>query len=182
MFGKRFLITLCGLLMVIGGVFSLFQPVNTFMQIGYVIGFVMLCDAIGNILIWFDAKKYAEVSGWYLFDAIVSLIFAIALVCSLRMQIVTDIVITYMISTWIVILGIFRIVMALRIKSLSDRFPENFKNNKWVAVLLLGIVVVILGILFFIRPVVLMGILGTLIAIAMILIGANLFTIGTYIF
>ena len=168
--------------MIVGEVFCLFRPITTFLQTGYVIGVIMMCDAIGNIALWINAKKYVEVSGWYLAGAIFSLLFAIALICSLRMQAVTDIVVTYMVAAWIILLGITRVVVSFYLRALSEKVPEKFRNNKWMAVLLLGIVIIVLGFIFCLRPVLRMGILGTLMAWAMIILGANLMTIGTYIF
>ena len=182
MSGKRILTMLCGILMIIGGVFCLFRPMSTFLQMGYIIGVVMLCDAIGNIAMWITAKKYVEVSGWYLVGAILSLIFAIALICSIKMQLVTDILVTYIVAAWVVILGAIRILVSFRLRAINDKLPESVRSNRWMAVLLLGILIVVLGLIFFMRPVALMAILGVLIAWAMILIGANLLTIGTYIF
>lgn len=182
MFGSRFLTMLCGILMIIGGVFCLFRPISTFMETGYIIGVVMLFDAIGDIAMWFNAKKHAEVSGWYLVGAILSLIFAIALICSLRMQVLTVIFVTYMIAAWVIVLGIIRMVLAFRIRSLKNKLPEGFSGNKWILVLILGILTIILGIMFCVQPVFLMGFVGTLMAFSMILLGANLLTIGTYIF
>lgn len=175
---RRFLIALFGVLMVIGGVFCMFRPITTFMQTGYVIGVIILCDAVSNIITWVEAKKHVEVSGWYLAKAILSAIFGIMIICSLGMQLATDIVITYMIAIWTIIAGIIRVLIAIRMKGLQEKLPEVFKNNKWMVIWVLGMLIII----FIIKPAVLMSVLGAMIAWAMIFIGANIITISTYVF
>ena len=179
---NRFLVILMGLLMVIGGVYCLFTPVTTFLATGYVVGVIIFCDAIGNIVAWVNAKTYVEVSGWYLANAIISLIFGIVVIVSLRMQIAVDMFIVYAIAIWVIILGISRISLAIRMKKLIEKLPKVFKNNKWGYVLALGILMVIFGLLCMIRPVVLSSMLGVFIALIMIFAGASLITLGSYVY
>lgn len=179
---RRFLTMLCAIFMIVGGVICLFRPISTFLQTGYVIGVIMLFDAIGDIFAWFEAKKYQEISAWYLVSAILSFIFAIILIGSLGLQMATNIVVTYVVAFWVISHGVMRVVTAFRLRGLKKRLPQVFTSNKWIAVLLLGILSIVLGIIFCMRPVVLMGLIGFIMAFAMIVIGANLLTIGTFIY
>ena len=179
---KKFLVILMGLLMVVGGVYCLFTPVTTFLTTGYIVGVIIFCDAIGNIVAWVNAKKYVEVSGWYLANAIISLIFGIVVMVSLRMQFAVDMFIVYVIAFWVIMLGISRISMAIKMKQLFDKLPKIFKNKKWVGVLLFGILMVVFGILCMIKPILLSSMLGVFIALVMIFAGASLITIGSYVY
>ena len=179
---RRFLTIFMGVLMVIGGFFCLFSPVTTFLQTGYIIGVIIFCDAIGNIIAYIDAKKYsqAQISGWYLVDAIISLIFGIAVIVSIRMQFAVDMVVVYIIAWWVVIIGISRIALGVRIKKLANAFPEVFSNKRWLAIILFGVLMIVFGILCMFKPIILSSMLGVMIAILIICAGANLITLGTY--
>lgn len=179
---KNFLVVLMGILMVIGGVYCLFTPVTTFLTTGYIVGVIIFCDAIGNIVAWINAKKYVEVNGWYLANAIISLIFGIVVMVSLRMQFAVDMFIVYAIAIWVIMLGISRISLAIRIKQLVDKLPKVFKNKKWGYILALGILMVIFGVLCLFKPIVLSSMLGVFIALIMIFAGASLITLGSYVY
>ena len=177
---KRFLVILMGLLMVVGGVYCLFTPVTTFLTTGYIVGVIIFCDAIGNIAAWFNAKKYVEISGWYLVNAIISLIFGIIIMLSIGMQFAVDMFIVYAVAVWVIMTGISRISMAIRMKQLMNKLPKIFNNKKWLGILLFGILMVIFGILCVFKPIVLSSVLGVLIAWFIIFAGASLITLGSY--
>ena len=177
---KRFLVILMGLLMVVGGVYCLFTPVTTFLTTGYIVGVIIFCDAIGNIVAWFNAKKYVEISGWYLANAIISLIFGIIIMLSIGMQFAVDMFIVYAVAVWVIMTGISRISMAIRMKQLMNKLPKIFNNKKWIGILLFGILMVLFGILCVFKPIVLSSVLGVLIAWFIIFAGASLITLGSY--
>ena len=179
---KRFLVILMGLLMVVGGVYCLFTPVTTFLTTGYIVGVIIFCDAIGNIAAWFNAKKYVEISGWYLANAIISLIFGIIIMLSIGMQFAVDMFIVYAVAVWVIMTGISRISMAIRMKQLMNKLPKIFNNKKWLGILLFGILMVLFGILCAFKPIVLSSVLGVLIAWFIIFAGASLITLGSYIY
>ncbi len=136
---KRVLVILMGVLMIIGGVFCLMTPVETFLSIGYMVGVMILCDAIGNIVAWFHVRKYAQISGWYLVNAILSLIFGIIVIANMAMQFAVDMAIVYIVAAWVIAQGISRISLALKLKKVADILPKAFSNKKWVGILVLGI-------------------------------------------
>ena len=139
---KKFLVILMGLLMVIGGVYCLLTPVATFLTTGYIVGVIIFCDAIGNIVAWFNVKKYLEISGWYLANAIISLIFGVIIMLSIGMQFAVDMFIVYALAVWVIMLGISRISMAIRMKQLINKLPKVFNNKRWVEILIFGILMV----------------------------------------
>ena len=177
---RKFLTILMGILMLAGGIYCLFTPITTYLTTGYVIGVMIFCDAIGNIIAWYEEKKYVEISGWYLANSIISLIFGIALIVSLRMQFAVDMVILYIIAFWVIVLGISRISMAIKMKKLMNELPDIFDNSKWLYILLFGILMVAFGVLCIAKPAVLSSMLGVFISILIIVAGASLITLGTY--
>ena len=178
---KRFLITLMGALMVVGGVYCLVTPVSTFLATGYVVGAIIFCEAIGNIVAWIDLRKYVEISGWYLANAIISLIFGIIIMLNLTMQFAVDVAIVYIIAVWIVMLGISRVSMAIQLKKFINKLPKVFDNKRWIGILVLGVLMIVFGILCMFKPIVLSSLLGVIVALFIISAGVSLITLGTYV-
>ena len=177
---KKILTIIASIIIMISGVYALMTPTETFMSVaGYLVGVVVLCDAVANITIWAEAKKYVQVSGWYLASAILSLIFGIAIIVSTSMQLALDFIIVYMVAIWIILMGILRIVLAVRMKQYMDQIPI-FKNNRWIIVLLLGILMIAFGIVCMCQPVILTTMLGILIGLMLLVVGASLLTVGMY--
>ena len=177
---KKILTIITAIITIFCGVYALMTPTQTFMGVaGYLVGVVILLDGIANISIWAEAKKYVEVSGWYLASAILSLIFGIVIIVSTSMQLAIDFIIIYMVAVWIIIMGILRIALAVKMKQYMDKLPL-FKNNRWVIILCLGILMILFGIVCICNPVILSTMLGILMGLMLLVIGASLLTIGTY--
>ncbi|MBO6119485.1 MAG: DUF308 domain-containing protein [Lachnospiraceae bacterium] len=178
---KKVLVMLLGIVLVIGGIFCLFRPVSTFLTTGYLVGVFILCDAIANIIAWFDAKKYMNISGWYLFDAIMSLIFGIIVVINGMMQFAVDMAIVYLVCAWVIVAGAFRISLALKIKRVNDKLPNVFKNSRWIWLMIAGILMILFAVICMMQPGIMSVILGTFISLTIIFNGATLITLGSYI-
>ena len=177
---KKILTIIASIIIMISGVYALMTPTATFMSVaGYLVGVVILCDAVANISIWAEAKKYVEVSGWYLASAILSLICGIIIIVSTAMQLAIDYMIIYMVAIWIIVMGIFRIALAVKMKQYMDKIPV-FKNNRWIIILCLGILMILFGIVCIANPVILSTMLGILIGLMLLVVGASLLTIGMY--
>ncbi len=177
---KKVLVILLGIILIVGGIFCLFRPFETFLSTGYVVGVLILCDAVANIVAWFDVKKYVNISGWYLFGAIVSAIFGIAVIVSMKMQLALDLVIVSMVIAWVIFLAISRIVLALRIKKFNDLLPDTFKNSRWISIILSSILMIVFAVICIVRPAVMPLVLGVLIAWTIIFNGVGLITIASY--
>ena len=178
---KRFLVTFLGVLLIIGGIFCLFTPITTFLTTGYFIGVLIFCDAIANIITWFDMKKYVNVSGWFLVSAIISAIFGIITIANVGMQFALDMFVVYLVCAWIITLAVSRIALALKIKKFNDALPNIFKNNRWIGLMLTAILMIIFAIICMIQPGIMSVVLGILIAWVIIFNGICLITISSYI-
>ena len=71
--GVKVLSILLGIVMIICGTYCLISPGLTFLAIGWIVGFCMIVDAVGNIATWNARKKLGIADGWTLFAAILSL-------------------------------------------------------------------------------------------------------------
>ena len=178
---KKFCVIFLGFLLIIGGIFCLFQPVVTFLTTGYMVGVFILCDAIASIVAWFDAKKYAKISGWYLFEAIVSLIFGIIVIANGRMQFAVDMAIVYLVCAWVIVAAAFRISLAIKIKKVNNYLPNAFKNSRWIGLMIIGILMIIFAVICMVQPGIMSIVLGTFISLTIIFNGAALITLGSYI-
>ena len=178
---KKILVILLGVFLVAGGVYCLFTPLETFLSTGYVVGALIFCDAIANIIAWFDVRKYTEISGWYLFAAIVSVVFGIAVMVSPLMQLSVDMVILYMICFWIIFAAVARIMIGVRVKKVYDTLPNEFKNGRWIWLIIAGVLMIVFAGICMAKPAVLSTILGVFIALYIIFNGISLITLGTYI-
>ena len=176
---KKVLLIILGVLTVVSGFFCLLNPVLVFLQLGYIVGVFILFDSIGNIIAYFDSRQYMQISGWYLFNAIVSLFFGLLIIISLRMQMAVDVVIAYMASIWLLIAGFTKVSMAIRIKKLQNEIVL-FKSNRWVVILISGIFIILFGILCLVKPVVMSSLIGTILSLAIIFVGVNIITFGSY--
>ena len=178
---KKFCVILLGVLLVAGGVYCLFQPVSTFLTSGYVLGVFILCDAIANIVAWFDARKYVNISGWYLFEAIISLIFGVVVIVNVGLQFAVDMAIVYLVCIWIIVAAVTRITLAIRIKKVNDLLPDAFKNSRWIWLIVAGVLMIVFACICMVQPGIMSVILGVLISWAIIFNGLGLITLGTYI-
>lgn len=176
---KKVLLIILGIITIISGFFCLLNPVLVFLQLGYIVGVFILFDSIGNIIAYFDSRQYMQISGWYLFNAIVSLFFGLLIIISLRMQMAVDVVIAYMASIWLLIAGFTKVSMSIRIKKLQNEIVL-FNSNRWVVILISGIFIILFGILCFVKPVVMSSLIGTILSLAIIFVGVNLITFGSY--
>ena len=178
---KKILVILLGCVLVVGGLYCLFTPIQTFLATGYVIGVLILCDAVASIIAWFDVRQYVQISIWYLLGAIVSLIFGVLIISKGTLQLAVDLAVIYMIAAWIIVIAIPRIVLAVRIKKVSDVLPNAFKNNRWIGLMISSVLMIIFACLCAARPDITSVMLGILIAWNIIFNGVSLITLGSYI-
>ena len=87
----KVLSVILGILMIIGGLYCLFNPALTYLGIGYVIGVAMLLDAIARIHAWWQYRKNGDADGWMLAGGILSCIFGLVLIVDVAAQLSVDV-------------------------------------------------------------------------------------------
>lgn len=173
---KKVIIIILGVLLILTGAFLLFRPIGAFSVLGYVMGFALLASGIANIIMWFKLHKIADMSVWFLISAILSVICALCIFGDVFFKISFETVIIYIVAIWMIIMGITRIALSMQMKKISDAAKAEKKT--WIAVLILGILLIICGIISLVNPIVLMLAIGINLSINMIFNGIDLITIG----
>ena len=171
---KKILAVLLGLLMIIGGFYCAVTPGMTYFSLAWVAGFAILFDAVGVLTSWSDMKALGHADGWTLCGAILSLVFALALIFSVRLQLFTGAVMAYVIAFWIILAGCIRIMAAVRLRRFKKSTGLEAPGMAWGWVLILGILMIVAGILGLVNPLGLAIAIGFLVGISIIAAGTNL--------
>lgn len=179
MTARKILTVVLGVLMIVGGIYCMFTPAATYMALGFVVGFNMLLDGIGNIAMWSQEHKAGRASGWHLAAAIISLVFGIVLLASTSMQAVVDIVIAYMVATWLVFMGVDRIVLSVRMRKVHKTLDTPIIGKRWWLVLIMGILMLVCGAVSIFDPTALALTIGVSMGIAIVVSGASLISVAT---
>ena len=167
-----------GILVIIGGVFCLVTPVETYLSLAWILGAVMLVDGIFNIVNWSSARRLGAADGWSLASAIISLVFGIIVLGSLGLQLAVDIFIAYMAAFWIIFMGVMRIIISLKIRQGYEAYKEKVLASKWYVPFIFGILLVLLGIFSLFNPLFLMASIGIVIGGCLVVAGVSIISLA----
>ncbi len=172
--GYKALAIILGILMIVSGVYCMMAPEIMFLTIGWVLGINMIADAIGNIATWSARRRIGLADGWTLAAGIISLIFGIALVGSESMQLAVDAFVAYMAASWLILIGMLRIVRALQLRRIHVELPGEVVAGYWWVPLVSGILLLIVGAFGLANPSVAAVAIGTVIGMSATVAGVNL--------
>lgn len=170
----KILSVILGILMIGSGIYCLCTPGLTFLAVGWIIGFNMLADAVGNILTWRGRKEIGLADGWTLAGAIVSLVFSIVLLGSTAMQLSVDLFVAYMAALWLTVIGILRLVRSLKLRRFHKALNTQIIAKRWWVVTINGLLLLAVGILGLMNPTATMIALGTMMGLHIAMAGINL--------
>ena len=105
-----------GVVLVIGGIYCLVTPAQTYMALGWLIGAFMLIEGIGSAITWFDRHKAGRTDFITLIGAIISIILGCITLGSMGLQYAFDLFIAYMAALWMVINGVIRAASSLALR------------------------------------------------------------------
>ncbi len=160
-----------GVVLLITGIWCLFTPFSTYLSIAWILGFVMLFEGVMSIVTYcMTHKQNAMVTGWDLFEGIITSIFALII---LSHQLLTDVMLPYCFGVWMMVSGVTRIVEAFKKKSVTQ------KSKIWIALLVVGILCILVGIYALFHPILAAFSLGVLIGFILIMQGINFITFET---
>ena len=148
----RIVSIIMGVLLLVGGVYCMLTPIATYAVLSWLIGLSMVVEGIGSVILWNELRKEGLSSGWMLAGAIISILLGVFLLGSYAAQFALDVFIAYFIAIWFVVGGIARIVTALSARTQQNQVAYGATQTSWVALLVLGIISVILGILCLFNP------------------------------
>ncbi|MBR0405378.1 MAG: DUF308 domain-containing protein [Eggerthellaceae bacterium] len=167
-----------GAMMLVGGVYCMFAPIETYSALSWLIGAAMIVEGVGSALSWSERRRFGLADGWTLIGAIVSIALGVFLLGSYAAQYAVDLFIAYIIAIWLVIGGITRIAAAIGIRNYQNQMGAGPTAVNWVALLGLGVLIVILGVLCIFNPTSVMASVGFLLGLAIVFVGAGLVVRG----
>ena len=176
--GSNILAIILGVLVIIGGIYCVMTPAQTYLALAGVLGVIMVIEGIANIVAWFQLRKEGQSNGWLLFDAIISIIFGVVLLGSYAAQFALDLFFAYMAAAWLIVTGIMRIGFALQLRKLSQAEQMQVSGGRWWIPLILGILVIIMGIICVFNPMIAMLSIGLSIGISMIFVGVSVIALA----
>lgn len=153
-----------GGLLIIAGIFCMFNPAETVVATGYVMAILLLVYGIIGILNVI-MKRTLPI---FLLASIPATIIGIIALVRPGTTLVFDAFMVYLFAAWFVVEGITSIIMAVK---------TRLFNRGWVLTLIIGILSVIVGIYSFVHPNVSLFAIGILIGIYLVMAGIDLIVI-----
>lgn len=172
--GFKIIAVILGILMIVSGIYCLCTPGLTFLAVGWIIGFNMVADAIGNIFTWKGRKDEGLADGWTLAGAIVSLIFGILLLGSNLLQLSVDLFVVRMAAIWVIVIGIFRLIRAFRLRRFHKALNTQIIARRWWVVMINGILLIAVGVIGLMNPGITAVAIGALMGWHVVVAGINL--------
>ncbi|MDO4870109.1 MAG: DUF308 domain-containing protein [Bacillota bacterium] len=167
----RVLTIIGGILMIAGGAFCFINSGQTFLNIAFVVGAIMVINGVIHSLAYFVGRglhNKGDNNGWILIDGLLTLLLGVLILCN---QLVVDIAIPMIFGMWVLVSGLLRIEAASRIN--RERKSTNFK-----ATLITGIATTCIGIFGFVDPLFTWVTVVSLLGIFLILQGINAIELG----
>ena len=158
--GKKIWLCITGILLIALGVYLIINPNITLVSAAYVLGFLTLATGIFKLVFTFRTQAFMPNSGTRMLSALLDIFFGCFFLFNL---LGTAASLPFVFAIWVIIEGVSVIVASFDYKKVG--FPY------WWALLLLGIIGVLLGILGFRNMDVTAVTLSTLISISVILFG-----------
>lgn len=123
-----------GILFILLGIFSLWNPEFIMLSFIFLAGCMFLCSGISNILFYFSARPYLFASGWFLADGIISFLLGIFLFFN-HQAVLT--VLPYIIGMWMIFTGVSNLIKSFDL--------YHLEISGWWVILLIGILEAGLG-------------------------------------
>lgn len=128
-----------GLIGIAFGLLTLAKPFQALVAMAWAFGILALADGIASLLALFD-KRVAIPKLWLLFYAVASIAFGVIAISNPK---ATAGILFFMLSIWLIIAGIFRILFAIRVRKEIV--------GEWL-IALSGVLAIVLGIAFLRNP------------------------------
>lgn len=107
------------------------------------------------------------------------MIFGLVLIGSAAAQVLTAVIMAYIVACWIIVKGIIRIIAAIRLHQIKKALDTKILGRNWGKIMAMGIMMTVCGILCLIYPSILMVAIGIFVGISIISSGINLITFAT---
>ena len=168
-----------GIVLVIGGIFVLANPADAYKGIVvWTLITALLITSLVNIFTWDSRRKMGETDGWDLAFSIVALLVALFLIGSVATNYDAADTITIILMAGLIVLGVIRIAMAVMAQR-ANKALAGLVGGDWKVMLCAGILLVIAGIIGIAKPFAAQSVVGIIIGITIIALGAEML-IGTF--
>ncbi|ASJ22430.1 hypothetical protein BHAMNSH16_12570 [Brachyspira hampsonii] len=155
----RVLWLIFGILLIISGAATLFNPIETVLMLAYIIGFLTIFSGISSIF-YFFSLKHKSGSTLILLDGIVSAICGIIIISNLQ---ISGAFIPYMVAFFVIVRGVVAISSSIELKNLG--------YNQWGLSILSGILTLIAGIILTFNPILGAVYISVIVGLSLILYG-----------
>lgn len=156
---SKFLWLLFGILLIISGIATMFNPLETVLLLAYIIGFLTTFSGISAIF-YFFALRHTPHSSLILIDGIISTICGIIIISNLK---ISGAFIPYIVAFFVIVRGVVAISSSLELK--RDGY------NNWVVSLLGGILTLLVGVILTFNPMISAVYISVILGICLILYG-----------
>lgn len=136
---KWWVVVLFGVISIVFGLMAVVAPASTAVAMAWAVGVMAIAEGIVGVIGLFS-KDSAGSRGLLFVYALVSLVFGVLAVLNPGL---TAAVLVIMLAAWLFVAGIFRIVLAIRIRKLIE--------GEWLMILS-GALAILLGVLFVLYP------------------------------
>lgn len=158
-----------GITLACAGVYCIISPTVTVAALAWIIGLFMIITALNRIGVWRERRALGFGENYELVSAILSLIFGAALIVSNFFQIMVSTFIIYILTSWIAMLGIFRLLVASNLRKLE--VDTSVRINNYNMQMMIGVLLILIAVLIFIRPGIVTAMLGIFIGACLLLFG-----------
>lgn len=132
-------LVLYGVIAIVFALFAFWKPFAAIAGLTWAVGIMALAEGVTSVFALFD-RRLAVSRGWLAFYALASIVFGLLTIFN---PLATASVLLWFLAAWLIIAGIYRIVLAIRIR--------KEVQGEWM-IALSGVLAIALGVLFFARP------------------------------
>ncbi|WP_300370044.1 HdeD family acid-resistance protein [Brachyspira sp.] len=155
----RILWLIFSILLVISGIVTIFNPIETVLILAYTIGFLTIFSGISGIFYFFSLRDKSG-STLILLDGIISSICGIVIISNLK---ISGAFIPYMVAFFVIVRGVVAISSSIELKKIG--------YNQWGLSMLSGIITLIAGIILVFNPILGAVYVSIIIGLCLILYG-----------
>lgn len=170
---KKIFYIILGVLLIFVGAGLFLRPVESFATFGYIFGFTILFSGILNLILYFYARKYGKQNSTMLIVSIIDILFALLILCDVFAKFALDMVIVYMASFSLILIGIVRVIEFIKFNKIT--------GGKLILVLISGILLIIAGCICVIHPFIPMIAMGWCLAFNIIMTGFDIISLTAFI-
>lgn len=162
-----------GILMTVAGIVFLFRPGTTFWTLVLILGIVLIFSSITSLVNYFSVRHGGRSNVWMLITAVLSLIAGILLISNHFARFFTGTFLLYVLAIGILVRGILQTAEALTTKGINGGMSMSTS-----AMLVLGLLMIVAGVIFMINPGALEVFISTAVSILLIVGGVSILTGG----